>query len=58
MCVDGSHNVHWDYRGHGGVVFILEKGATSNYSRKVKVNMRSSTETRLLVVDMFMPEML
>jgi hypothetical protein len=20
-CVDGSHNVHWDCRGHGGAVF-------------------------------------
>ena len=43
--VDGSHNVHWDCKGHGGAVFTLGKGATSSYLRKVKFNTRSSTET-------------
>jgi hypothetical protein len=55
---DGSHNVHWDCKGHGGAVFTLGKGATSNYTRKVKLNTRSSTETELLTADMNMPEML
>jgi hypothetical protein len=31
--VDGSHNTHWDMRGHGGAVFTLGKGAMSSYSR-------------------------
>ena len=56
--VDGSHNVHWDCKGHGGAVFKLGKGATTSYSRKVKLNTRSSTETELYAADMFMPEML
>ena len=56
--VDGSHNVHWDCKGHGGAVFSLGRGATSSYSRKVKTNTRSSTETELVTADMFMPEML
>jgi hypothetical protein len=56
--VDGSHNIHWDCKGHGGAVFTLGKGATSSYSRKVKLNTRSSTETELLTADMYMPEML
>ena len=56
--VDGSHNTHWDMRGHGGAVFTLGKGATSSYLRKLKANTRSSTETELLTADMFMPEML
>jgi len=56
--VDGSHNVHWDCKGHGGAVFTLGRGATSSYSRKVKLNTRSSTETELVTADMFMPEML
>jgi hypothetical protein len=43
--VDGSHNVHWDCKGHGGAMFTMGKGATSSYSRKVKMNTRSSTET-------------
>jgi len=50
--VDGSHNVHWDCKGHGGAVFSLGRGATSSYSRKVKLNTRSSTETELVAADM------
>ena len=56
--VDGAHNVHWDCKGHGGAVFKLGKGATNSYSRKIKLNTRSSTETELYAADMFMPEML
>jgi hypothetical protein len=56
--VDGSHNVHWDCKGHGGAMFTMGKGATSSYSRKVKLNTRSSTETKLVMADMYMPEML
>ncbi len=56
--VDGSHNVHWDCKGHGGAMLKLGKGATTSYSRKVKLNTRSSTETELYTADMFMPEML
>jgi hypothetical protein len=56
--VDGSHNTHWDCKGHGGAMFTMGKGATSSYSRKVKLNTRSSTETELILSDMYMPEML
>jgi hypothetical protein len=56
--VDASHNVHWDCRGHGGAMFTLGKGAMSSYSRKVKLGTRSSTETELVTMDMYMPEML
>jgi hypothetical protein len=56
--VDASHNVHWDCRGHGGAMFTLGKGATSCYSRKVKLGTRSSTEMELVMMDMYMPEML
>jgi hypothetical protein len=56
--VDTSHNVHWDCRGHGGAMFTLGKEATSSYSRKVKLGMRSATETELVMMDMYMPEML
>jgi hypothetical protein len=56
--VDDSHNLHWDSKGHGGVVFTAGKGAILSYSRKVKMNTRSSTETELITSDMFMPEML
>jgi len=56
--VDGSHNVHWDCKGHGGAMFTMGKGATTSYSRKVKLNTRSSTEMELVTAGMFMPEML
>jgi hypothetical protein len=56
--VDGLYNVHWDCKGHGGAMFSLGRGATSSYSRKLKLNTRSSTETELVTADMFMPEML
>ncbi len=36
----------------------MGRGATSSYSRKVKLNTRSSTETELVTADMFVPEML
>jgi hypothetical protein len=56
--VDGSHNVHWDCKGHAGAMFTMGEGAVSSYSRKVKLNTRSSTETELVGADMYMPEML
>ncbi len=56
--VDGLHHVHWDCKGHGGAVFTMGRGAMSSYSRKVKSNTRSLTETELFTADMFMPEML
>jgi hypothetical protein len=56
--VEGSHNIHWDCRGHGGAMFTMEKGAVLSYSRKLKLNNRSSTETELVAANMYMPEML
>jgi hypothetical protein len=56
--VDVSHNTHWDCRGQGGAMFTMGQGATTSYSRKVKLNSRSSTETELLTSDMYMLEML
>jgi hypothetical protein len=56
--VHTSHNTHWDCKGHGGTMFIMGRGAATSYSRKVKLNLRSSTKTELLTLDMCMPEML
>jgi hypothetical protein len=56
--VNGAHNVHGDCRGHAGAMFSIGKGAVMSYSRKIKMNTRSSTETELVGADMFMPEML
>jgi hypothetical protein len=56
--VDGSHNVHWDCKGRTRAMFTLGEGAASSYSRKLKINTRSSTETELMGADLYMPEML
>jgi hypothetical protein len=56
--VDGSHNVHWDCKEHGGAMFTTGELAASSYLRIVKLNTRSSTKTELVVADMYMPEML
>ena len=56
--VDGSHNVHWDCKGHGVAVFTVGKRATLSYSRKLKLNTRSLTKTELVAADMYTPEML
>jgi hypothetical protein len=56
--VDGSHDVHWDCKGHAGAMFTLGQGAVTSYSRKVKLNTRSLTKTELVGADMYMPEML
>ena len=56
--VDGSHNIHWDCKGHEGAMFTMDKGATSSYLRKVNLNTRSSTETELVVSAMYTAEML
>ena len=55
---DGCHNTHWDCKGNGGAMMIMECRAISSYSRRIKVNTRSSTETELVSVDAYMPEVL
>ncbi len=57
-CIDGSHNIHADCTGHGGALFTMGKGATSSYLRKLRLNTRSSTESKLVTADMYMPEVL
>ena len=56
--IDGSHNTHWGFKGHGGTMMVMGCEAISSYSRRIKVNTRSSTETELISVDAFMPEVL
>ena len=54
--IDGSHNTHWDCKGHGGVMMAIVWVAISSYSRKIKVNTRSSTDTKLVSVNAYMSE--
>jgi hypothetical protein len=39
-------------------MFTLGEGAVSSYLMKLKTNTRSSTKTKLVGADMYMPEML
>jgi hypothetical protein len=56
--VDGSHDVHRDCKEHGGAMFMMGKESTSICSRKITLNTKSSTETELVVADVYMLEML
>ena len=56
--VDGSHNTHWDCKGHSSAMMVMGCGAISSYSQRIKVNTRSSSETALVSVDAYMPEVL
>ena len=49
--IDGSHNTHWDCKGNGGGIMVMGCGAISSYSRRIKVNTRSSNDTELVLVD-------
>ena len=56
--VDGSHNTCWDCKEHGGAMMVMGCGAISSYSRRIKVNTSSSTETKLVLVNAYIPEVL
>jgi hypothetical protein len=56
--VDASHAVHDDCKGQTGAGMTLGRGAVMLFSRKQKVNTRSSTETELVGVDDAMPSIL
>ena len=56
--IDVLNNTHWYCKGNGGVMMIIGCGAISSYSRRIKVNTRSSTETELVLVYAYMTELL
>lgn len=56
--VDAAHAVHWDSKGHAGAMLMLGVGALSSYSRSLKLNTRSFTETELVSVDLYLPQIL
>ena len=49
--VDASYALHEDMRSHTGACVSLGNGMISSYSKKQKVNTRSSTEVELIGVD-------
>jgi hypothetical protein len=53
--VDASYNVHWDCKGQTGAMMTLGRGAPMSFSRKQKLNVRSSTEGELVGIDDALP---
>ena len=53
--VDASYNVHDDCKGQTGAMMSLGKGAPMSFSRKQKLNVRSSTEGELVGIDDALP---
>jgi hypothetical protein len=49
--VDASFAVHPDFKNHTGAMMTLGKGAMQSIARKQKMNVRSSTEGKLIAVD-------
>ena len=56
--IDVSHCVHWDSRGHGDEALMMGKGTMASYSNRIKVNTHSSSETEVVTVNRYMPEVL
>ena len=56
--IDASHAVHWDCKGQTGAGMTLGKGAITSFSRKQKINTKSSTESEIVGVDDAMPSVL
>jgi hypothetical protein len=56
--IDGSHGVHPNMRGHSGGGLSMGQGFLIAPSTKQKLNTRSSTETEIVAVDQFMPQIL
>ena len=53
---DGVHAVHYNMRGHTGLMMVFGQGAVNEQSLKQKLNTRSSTETELVLFDDGMPQ--
>eukprot|EP00956_Cyclotella_meneghiniana_P035517 scaffold115573_cov38-Cyclotella_meneghiniana.AAC.1 len=56
--VDASYNVHDDCRGQTGAMMSLGRGAPISFSRKQKINVRSSCEGELVGIDDAIPTIL
>ncbi len=56
--VDASYNAHEDCKGHTGVMMSMGHGAMVSFSRKQKLNTRSSTEAELVGIDDALPMIL
>ena len=49
--VDCSYTVHWDMKSHTGILMSISKGCMSTVSSKQKLNIKSSTEAKIVAID-------
>ena len=56
--IDASYGVHKDRKSHTGAVLTMGTGTVYNGSMKQKLNVRSSTEAELVVVDDYIAQVL
>ncbi len=56
--VDASHAVHNDCKSHTGAAMSLGKGMAITFSRKQKINGKSSTKSEIIGVDDALPHIL
>ena len=56
--VDASHAVHMDCKSHTRAVMSIGKGMPISFSRRQKINCKSSMESKLVGVDDALPQVL
>ena len=56
--VGASYGVHYDYKGHTGMMMTLGAGAAMSMSKAQKLNTGSSTESELVGVHDCLPDIL
>ena len=56
--VDASYAIHDDCKGHTWAMMTLGKGTLISFSRKQKLNAKSSTEAELIRIDDALPQIL
>ena len=56
--VDASYAIHDNCKGHTGSMMTMGSGAITSFSRKQKINGKSSTEGELIGVDDTLPQIL
>ena len=56
--VDASFGTHWDSKGHIGAMMSFGKGAAMSLSKKQKLNVRSSTKSKLIGIDDAIPSIM
>ena len=52
------YSTHWDCKSNTGMIMSLGKGAVMSFSKKQKLNTRSSTEAELVGIDDTIPSIM